>query len=282
MTASPPQSPPPPAPPVKGLECQLRLHRLWALLFLMVGGLLLAANLNLLPPAAQRGVGWVWPGLVIVTGLWVLLTGRSRADSARPTFALDRADYTSGALVVNTGSADLQIGALAAADHLALGQLPTPHGPVLTTAGRAVRLRMTPRLAVPLLAGRPWSIDLAPDLPWALQWQSSLGDMALDLHGLNLTTAYLRSAVGQVDLTLPAGGQADLQVRLGLGNLTVRVPETMAVKVKFNRGRLATVRPDGRRFVELAPGEWATPLFAVSPVRCTVTVYLWAGDLTLV
>ena len=80
MTASPPQSQPPSAPPVKGLERQLRLHRLWALLFLMVGGLLLAANLNLLPPAAQRVVGWVWPALVIVAGLWVLLMGRPRAS----------------------------------------------------------------------------------------------------------------------------------------------------------------------------------------------------------
>ncbi len=282
MTASTPQSHKPPAPPAKALERQVRRHRLWALVFLLVGVVLLAANLNLLPPDAQRVVGWAWPGLVVLAGVWVLLAGRSRAEAAEPTFALDRAGYTAGELLVNTGAADLRVGALAAADHLALGQLPTPRGPALTTVENMVRLHLTPRLAVPLLAGQAWSIDLAPDLPWALRWQSSLGDLTLDLRGLTVTTAHLRSAVGQVDLTLPARGQADLHVRLGLGNLTVRVPEAMAVKVKVNRGRLATVRPDGRRFVELAPGEWATPLFAVSPARCTVTVYLWAGDLTLV
>ena len=35
-----------------------------------------------------------------------------------------------------------------------------------------------------------------------------------------------------MDLTLPEGGQPEIEVRLSLGNLTVRVPEAMAVGVR--------------------------------------------------
>lgn len=281
MTASTPQSHKPPALPAKALDRQLRLHRLWALFFLALGVLLLAANLNLLPPAAQRVLGWGWPALVLAAGVWVLLAGGPPRASADPTFTLERADYTAGEFAVSTGAADLQVQGLANAEHLALGQLPAPHGPAVTAEGGLVRLRMGPRLAVPLLPSPAWSLGLAPDLPWALHLQSSLGDLRLDLQALTLSTLQLRSALGHVDLTLPGQGQADLDLRLGLGDLTVRVPETMAVKIKVTRGRLATLRPDARRFVELAPGEWATPLFAISPARCTLTVHLWAGELTI-
>lgn len=284
MTASTPQSHKPPAPPVNGLLRQVRLHRLWALFFVVVGGLLLAANLQLLPPAAQQVLGWGWPALLLGAGLvWLGLAVRARPASADPNFTIERADYTAGEVLVSTGPADMQLRGLApGGDTLAAGQLPTPRGPVVTSAGGVAQLRMTPRLAVPLLPSPAWTLDLTPDLPWTIALQSSLGDLTLDLRDLTVTTAHLQSAMGHVDLTLPARGQAELSVRLGVGNLTVRVPEGMAVKVKVSRGRLATVQPEARRFVELAPGEWATPLFAVSAARCTLTVDLWAGDLTLV
>ncbi len=278
MTASTPQSNKPEA---KALARQLRWHRWSALFFLALGGVLLAANLNLLPPAAQRVVGWGWPALVLVAGAWLLLAGGRGGASSEPTFTLDRADYTAGELVVSTGQADLQVQALPNADHLAAGQLPAPSGPALKADAGRVQLRMTSRLAVPLLPSPPWSLGLAPDLPWALQVQSSLGDLGLDLRALTLSKVYLRSTFGHVDLTLPVLGQAELEVRLGLGDLTVHVPESMAVKIKVTRGRLATLRPEARRFVELAPGEWATPLFAISPARCTLVVHLWSGELTI-
>ena len=277
MTASTPQSHKPPA---KAWLRQVRLNRMGALFFLALGLVLLAANLNLLPAAAQQALGWSWPVLLLASGLWLLLAGRA-FGRAEPTFALEREHYTAGELALNTGLADLQLQGLPNADHLALGHLPAPLSPTVTVADDSVRLRLAGRTALALLNNPAWSLALAPDLPWSLLAQSSLGDLKLDLQNVTLSAAKLRSSFGHVDLTLPARGQADLEVRLGLGDLTVRVPEGMAVRITVTRGRLATLVPDARRFVELAPGEWATPLFAVSPARCTLHVHLWSGELTL-
>jgi hypothetical protein len=279
MTQSTSQPHQPPSQGANGWLGQRRWHRLGALLFLALGGLLLAANLRLLSPAATNLVGWVWPLVVLAAGVWLVWAGRA-APAAN--FSLERGDYTAGELGLSAGTADFELRALPAGGALAEGWLPAARGPEFAAEAGKVCLRMTPRLAVPGPTQDRWSMGLSPDLPWTLHLRSSLGNMALDLRDLPLTTLQAHSDLGHIDLTLPAHGQAEVGLRLGLGNLTLRVPEGMAVKVKISRGRLATLRPEARRFVELAPGEWATPLFAVSPARCTVTVTMWAGDLTLV
>ena len=280
MTASTSESTQPPSG-ANNWARQLRRHRLAAALLVLAGALLLAANLNVLPPDVQRVVAGGWPALLILAGAGLLLAGWPQV-AAGPGFALERSDYTAGELTLDAGTADLRLSALEGNAHLAEGQLPTPRGPALTTVETVARLKMTPRLAVPLLPGRAWAVALAPDLPWRMELRSSLGDFDLDLQALNLAALELHSTIGDVALTLPAEGQAEVGISLGLGNLTLRVPETMAVKVKVTRGRLATLKPEARRFVELAPGEWATPLYAVSTERCTLTVSLGTGDLTLV
>lgn len=280
MTASNPI--PPSAAEAPGRA--LRRYRLAALLFVALGLVVLAANLNLLAPAAQRVVAVVWPVVVIVAGVGLLLLGLTRPQAAAPPFALERGDYAAGALAARAGTADVVVraGAGPEADTtLAAGSVPPLCGPWVSTRAGQATVRLNTSLATALLANDPWEVALAPGLPWELRWQSTLGDLTLDLRGLELSGARLISTLGNVDLTLPEAGQPEMDVRLSLGNLTVRVPETMAVRVKVSRGRLAQLRPEARRFVELAPGEWATPLFAVSPHRCTLTVALGAGDLIL-
>ncbi|MCC7359383.1 MAG: hypothetical protein IT317_07895 [Anaerolineales bacterium] len=281
MTASNPSPPTAAAAPARAL----RRYRLGALLFVALGALLLAANLNLLAPAAQRVVAVGWPVVVILAGAWVLLWGRAPAGVAAPTFTLARGEAARGALEARAGTTDVTVRAWAPSDGaaapLASGNVAVLCGPWVSAQDGRARVRLSTSLAMALLANQPWAVALGPGLPWELRWQSSLGDLTLDLRGLEVSQAALGSTLGHVDLTLPEAGQPEIDVRLSLGNLTVRVPETMAVRVKVRRGRLAALRPDARRFAELAPGEWATPLFAVSPHRCTLTVALGAGDLTL-
>lgn len=276
MTSAAPQSHTP-----KAADRQRRLHRLWAWAFVGLGAVLLAANLGLLPEPARQLVRLVWPAGVVAAGLWLILADRAPTGVV-PAYAVERGEARAGELAAATGTADLQVQAFAGASQLVVGQFPAPRGPQVVVAEGATRVILAPRLAVPLLPGRCWAAALAKGIPWTLDLGSNLGDFTLDLRDLAVTGVKLRTTLGQVDLTLPAAGQAELDLRLALGDLIVRVPETMAVRVKVRSGSLATVRVDARRFIELAPGEWASPLFAVSADRCTLAVQLGAGELKLV
>jgi predicted membrane protein len=104
----------------------------------------------------------------------------------------------------------------------------------------------------------------------------------LNLRDLTVTSLSLQSGVGDVDLALPAVGQGDMWLRLGLGDLTLRVPEGMAVKLKLTPGPLTQVRLDGDRFIQTSASEWVTPNFSASAQRFTLSISLTAGDLQVV
>ncbi|MCC6189350.1 MAG: hypothetical protein IT318_09960 [Anaerolineales bacterium] len=273
--------PPHPHTP-KATVRQRRLHRLWAWGFVALGTVLLAANLGMLPRPTEQAVRLIWPAGVVAAGLWLIVAGRPKTGAGVPAFAVERGEAQAGELVAACGTADLQVQAFAGASQLIVGQFPAPQGPRVAAHATTTRVVLSPRLALPLLPGRCWSTALAKGLPWVLDLGSSLGDFDLNLRDLTISALRLRTTLGHVDLTLPAAGQGEFELRLILGDVTVRVPDEMAVRVKVATGPLGKVRADSRRFVELAPGEWASPLFAVSAERYTLRLYLGAGALRLV
>lgn len=259
-----------------------RLRPIWALGLIALGALLLLSKLGVLRPEVDRAVQVAWPAALVAAGIGLVVAGWRGQTAAPATFAMNRGEYAAGLLVARTGLADLHVGAFAGASQLAVGQFPGQPGPRLDVDGGEARLRLEPSLALAIETGGCWSASLSKSLPWRLALQSSLGDLTLNLRDLAVRQVSVRSLWGHVDLTLPATGQAEVDARLVFGNLTVRVPEGMAVRVKLEAGPLATVDADDRRFAQLAAGEWGTPLFAVSGERCSLRLRLTAGDLRLV
>jgi hypothetical protein len=215
--------------------------------------------------------------LLIGLGLWWATA--TRAAGEPPPYAIERATFESAILIANTGTTDLEISSLADASQLAVGKFSAVRGPGFAGGGKQARVELTRRQAQPWLPGRRWSAALTTGLPWTLDVKSWTGNLDLDLTEVRLEALRLRSTFGDVVLSLPANGQSSVDVRLLAGNLKLRVPDKLAVRVKVRRGPLATVSPDERRLVQLAPGEWASPLYAVSADRCSVTIDAWGGDL---
>jgi hypothetical protein len=231
-------------------------------------------------PAGLVQLGqWVGPLLAVLAGLW--LVTRAPGTAVVPSYAIERADHQAATLIVAAGLSDVEVRGFSGASQLVTGQFPAAGGPGFSVRGPEARVELSPRQAMPLLPGQRWSAALAKGLPWTLNLRTWTGDLDVDLRDLAVTDLQLRSPLGDVSLQLPAAGQAALDLQLWAGDLHVRVPEGMAVKVKVRAGPLAAVRADERRFVQLALGEWASPLYAVSVNRCTLNVAVWAGDLNL-
>jgi hypothetical protein len=248
---------------------------------LALGGLLLLGNLGLLRTDARRVVDIAWAGAVLAAG--VLLA----ATRGRPTllplhsFAIERPEVERAALTATTGAADFQLRVQADDGQLVAGEYGGPATPRLDVRDGEAAVRLDARRSWPLQAGARWPVALAGDIPWQLDLQSGLGDFDLELGDLEITALRLRTMFGRVELTLPAAGAANLDLDLGFGDLTVRVPDGMAVRLKLAAGPLSEFEHDERRFVRVGPDEWVTPLYAVATNRCTLAVWLWAGDFTL-
>ena len=271
--------PQPQKPPSRPDSIQWRRHRWLAVGLVAAGGVLLAGNLGVLPAGLVQIGQWAVPLLAVAVGLW--LVARAPKTAPIPSFAVERSNYQAARLVVSAGLSHVDVRGFAGTSQMVVGVFPAPGGPGFSARDGQARVELSGRHAWPLLPARRWSAELAKGLPWTLDLRTATGDLDLDLRDLSVNEARVRTTFGDVSVQLPAAGQVELDLRLLAGDLHLKAPDGMAVKLKVRAGPLAAVRPDQRRFVQLAPGEWASPLYAVSADRCTVNVHVWAGDLDL-
>jgi hypothetical protein len=261
-------------PKIKTAARQRNLYALGALLLIVIGSFLLAGYLQLLP------AGWMsyWPVLLILLGLFIVLTGRITFGLPLPAFAIPRGAYPAAHLWLDASVADVRLDDFAGSTQLAVGQFPDYAGPQVKIKNGQAHLILDHRASMPFLVGG-WSLSLVKALPWSLTLRSQSGHFHLNLRNLNVTHLRLDSLAGDVELTLPTNGQADMQLSLTFGDLILRVPEEMGVKIKLNAGPLVNTHLDNQRFIQTAPGEWVTPNFSQSPHQAILSITLSQGNL---
>jgi hypothetical protein len=269
------------APATPPAEWSARGRRLAALGLIVLGLIILALNLGLLPAAAAQAAAVIWPAGVIALGVGWLVLGDRIWQGAPAPFQVARGEAQDAELVVQAGLADLLVQGRSEPADLARGELPRSLRPQTTWREQHATLRLATLWGLPAVGRGRWAVALAADLPWRLDLGSSTGHLTLDLSGLTPQGVQVRSTFGDVDLTLPEAGGADLDLRLTFGDLTITVPDGLGVKVTVDSGALAEVVRDERRFIQLAPQEIGTPLYAVAVRRCTLVVRLGTGRLQL-
>jgi hypothetical protein len=256
------------------------LNRLLATALVAAGLGLLATELGVMPADWSPAAAVAAPVAVMAAGTLLAAWGWSKPRPL-PAFAVERGHVECGELAALTGSNDLQVQAFAGSSQLAVGQFPDRRGPKVHLQGTAARLTLEPRRATPFEGG-PWSVALAKGLPWELFLRARGGHLDLNLRDLTIASLRVHSDYGNVDLTLPAQGPAEMQLKLALGDLTLAVPDGVEARLRVTAGTLATVKVDERRFIKVAAGEWMTPLYPTTAQRCSVVVDLATGDLRVV
>lgn len=254
------------------------IYPIWGVLFILLGLIVLGYNVGFLSIEWLNRLAAFWPVALIGLGLYLIGSGRTLLAFAPRPFALERGAYEQATLTIHAGIADINLLAFAGSSQLAVGQFPAGAGPKFIADGIRAKITLDHREAA-LFAAGAWTLSLAKNLPWTLQVQSDLGNSFLNLRDLTVAQAAFTAHLGDIDLTLPAMGVSDMTARLTLGDLTVRVPEGMALKLRFQPGGLAELAPLPAHFIQTSPTEWLTPNFEDAPHRTTLKVELTTGVL---
>ena len=256
-----------------------RWYRACAVALVAAGLLLLAYNQGWLPDWLARVTAF-WPAALIIAGLAMLYTGRPALGFESPPFALERRGVEEGELWIDAGAAEVRLESLTSDDLLATGEFPSFAGPRLEVQGARARLVLDRRGTAPLLPGA-WKVALSAQLPWRLHLCSGTGAMSLDLSRLPVDALDLKAWAAPVELCLPATGQGEMNLRLDLGDLTLRLPDGVGLNLRLKAGPLVGVDAAGSPLAQTAPGGWSTPDFAHSPHRFVLNVHMTAGDLRI-
>jgi hypothetical protein len=252
-----------------------RPPRLWPLVAIVVGVLLLLSNFQLL----AFDVLALWPLLLVALGVQLLGQGDLGLTWQGQSFGITRGSVHRATLEANAGELDLNVRALRREGRLLAGQYTARSRPRLEVQHSQATLRMR-RGETWLLSLADWEVGLARDLPWRLLLSAHLGQLNADLRSLNVHEARLATGIGDIKLVCPDASSGPIWVRSTLGNISVEVPDGVEAAVHVRSTALSQVSMSDR-FHETAPGLWVTDDSAREEGVISVEVVSVVGDVSI-
>ncbi len=196
---------------------------------------------------------------VALLGGAVLLTGQTVEVPAR----YDRisepvpAEATSAELDLSLDVGELLIGTDAKGDTLISGAI-TPgdyRDDLASKAGVAQYELENIRPAFFPYTAR-WELDLNPDLSAGLMINNGVGELMLEIAGLELDSLTADQGVGRMVVTLPESSADPIHIKQGVGVVLIQIPEGSRVAVDAQNGLSKVDFPPG---FELESGYYVTP-----------------------
>lgn len=224
------------------------------ILLVGVGVLLLLSNFRIIE---NIDLLRFWPVLLVLAGVQLLLRSDIGISWQAQTFGITRGVVQTASLEASSGELDVKIRALRREGRLIAGTYTARSRPSLDVRGEHARLVMQRGQTWPFSLA-DWEVGLAKDLPWSLLISAHLGELDIDLRGLEISRADLATGVGDVRVVLSEAVANGVRVRSTLGSVTVVVPEGVAARVRVPSRPLARVQIDENRFLMLEPGLYAT------------------------
>jgi hypothetical protein len=233
----------------------MRTNRLfWGLLVLVIGLLLLLANLGLISFNFWQVIG---PLLLVAVGVWFLLgprVGRGKLETQQLSIPLE--DIREAEVEVNHGAGRMTVHSLAESGSFLVG---TFGGGVETKQNRTgsqlrLDLSVPPDLwmSFPWMTadrGFSWDFGFNPSVPLRLRFHTGAGEADLDLSQLNVKDLRLETGASSTRLIAPqAAGHTRIEIKSGAASVDVRVPEGVGARISVKSG-LAGVDVDTRRFI---------------------------------
>ncbi len=104
-------------------------------------------------------------------------------------------------------------------------------------AAASLELRLPrPGLGSAAFRPTPWSVAVDPKVPLDLTVQGGVGQLRLQLVGLDLRDLSVRDGVGVTAIAFPRQGRIRARIRGGVGDLTLRIPAGLAVDLRWQPG----------------------------------------------
>ncbi len=227
-----------------GQRSQLRQTPfLWPVLIVVVGVLLLLDNYLLL----SLDVVNFWPVLLIFLGLQLLWRGDFALSWQAQTFGITRGSVQSGLIEISSGEVDVKLKALTKPGRLAAGQYTARSRPNLNVRNNRAALTLR-RGNTWLFSLADWDVNLTPDLPWALLASSHLGQLELDLRGLDISRAYMASGIGDIRIVAPDRPAGPILARSTFGDVRLAVPEHVPAIIHVHSGPFCRIIRHSRQF----------------------------------
>ncbi len=299
------------------------MHRgsiFWGIMLVLLGGLFLAQNFNLLPPTVNV---WsiFWALLLVGFGLGMLLRSMGRGQASglptpggnaprpvdtaipgsSPAAARTAAPVTQGeavrvplggarqaALRFHHGAGELRVDANAAPDELFSGTFvggldhqERQDGDQITSDLRV------PGGSFPVIdpfdSGQrlDWTVGLNPNIPLALEFEVGASRNWLNLRNLQVKDLRLQTGASATEIEFPArAGEMRAQIKSGAASVDIRIPEDVSALIRTGGG-LSSIQVDTQRFPQTGSGVYSSPDYGMAANRLDLEIEAGVGSVKI-
>ncbi len=123
-----------------------------------------------------------------------------------------------------------------------------------------------------------WNLELTPDIPIDLEVGLGAGDMNLELKGLDINSLKLDFGVGTSTISLPVQGGLDGTIDAAIGQVVIRVPPGVGLRVRKDTAIVIVHFPPGYR---LSEGFYTSPNYASADQRIDLRIDMAIGRIVI-
>jgi hypothetical protein len=261
----------------------------WGIVFMLLGGLLLLNNFNIIRIDIWRVF---WPLLIILLGVWILWQaqyGGSAIETETLSLPVDGASEAK--ITMHHGAGELRVAGGIVGGDLFSGSF--DGGVECAHDRRADRMDVTLRVPTqgfpfvffPWLWGPDsrirWDVTLNNEIPIALAVHSGANDARLDLRALQVKELVLKTGASSTEVITPSQmSHTFVKIEAGAASVKVQVPEGVAASVRVDGGLLG-VDIDQSRFPRNDDKAYQSPDFDSAAYRVEIKVEAGAGSVTV-
>ncbi|PJF42909.1 MAG: hypothetical protein CUN55_09445 [Phototrophicales bacterium] len=250
---------------------------LWPLLLVVTGALLLLDNFLLIEIDIQT----IYPIVLIWIGLQLLWRGDIAPSWQAQTFGVTRGNVTEGQLEISSGEIDVKIRPSRNPERLIEGQYTARSRPSLKVRNRRAVLKMQ-RGTTWLFSLADWQIELARDLTWTLLASTHLGQLDIDMRGLQVERAYVASGIGDIRLICSDCRAGEVVARSNLGDVRLAIPDGIPAIIRVEAGPLCRIIRHSKRYLEQPDLAIVTQEYDPDSPAITVKVSATFGNIHLI
>jgi len=225
----------------------------WGVILIMLGVLFLLQTLGIINDV----LGWFWPSVLILLGVWVL-AGRflPNMTASGETFSIDLQGATRVDLEVDLGAGSLILAGGAPTGVALVGAKGTTldvNSGLSTSSSLGIKISAGPSF-LPFLGpdGGEWHFSLSPEVPLGIKVDAGASNLDFDLTDLKVTYLGVDTGASSLKVKLPAqSGQTLLDVESGAARIEIFVPEGVGARIRLEQGA-SSVDIDEKRFPPLA------------------------------
>jgi hypothetical protein len=241
----------------------------WGVLLVLLGGILLAQNIGLIPPSVNL---WsiFWSLVLVMVGVGMLLRavrGRSARSAEVESLRLPLQGIRQATICIHHGAGELRINGNAQPDELLNGTFGggIDHRISGGTEAVTVDLRVPTDNFPPFIGMDPsqridWTVGLNPNIPLMLDLEVGASRSILDLRDLQVKNLKLQTGASATEIEFPAhAGETRGILHSGAASLEARIPEGVSARIHTS-GALSSIDINLARFPRTMDGnEYRSP-----------------------